>query len=387
MGEGPFDEVGGKVALRAWLALIPWVPRYQLHRALGWPKTMPVNVTVSITNMCNSRCRTCFVWRLYRERPGLRDEEFSTEEFERTFESLGKQVVWVTISGGEPYLRSDLPRICEALSEHCSPSIINIPTNGSLPAAIESKTREVLQRCPDVTVIVNISLDGIGDEHDNIRGLDGNFERLVESYERLVKLKKEFPCLRVGIHSVISTHNIDDVLNVYQYARQLDPDSYITEVAEHRTELFNLKEDITPCSDAYVKVVDELSRRIRRDHPRPRGSIARITQALRLTYYQIASRELQERRQVVPCYAGFASCQITPYGDVWPCCVLGYERPMGNLREAGYDFKKVWLSRKADEVREYIRDGNCACPLANAHYTSILCSPMTLINVLKNLWW
>lgn len=346
---------------------------------------MPINVTVSVTNSCNSRCKTCFIWKYYLEDPDLRREEFTAEEFERTFRSLGKQVFWATISGGEPYMRRDLPQICQTLYDHCRPAIMDIATNGLLTSRIKALTRDVLLRCPDTTLIVNISLDGIGEDHDDIRGIDGNFKKLLSSYQKLTKLKERFENLHVGIHSVISNYNIDKILDIYDFAKQLNPDSFITEIAENRSELFNLNERITPGADAYASVINELLHRVGRDYLRSGTTVSKITQAFRMTYYDMVTKLLRDDRQVVPCYAGYASCQITPHGDVWPCCVLGYDVSMGNLRETDYDFGRIWHSRRADEIRKFIREKSCACPLANAHYTNMLCDPAAMIRVLKNL--
>lgn len=367
------------------LNLIPRVIHFKLYRTIGRPKAMPISVTISVTNMCNSRCKTCFIWELYRKHPELREKEFKTEEFEETFKSIGKGLLWATLSGGEPYLRPDLPEICEALCQHCKPLFVNIPSNALLPKITEDQTKKILERCNDVKLIVNLSLDGVGPKHDEIRGVPGNFQSFLDTYQRLKRLKTEFPGLEVGIHSVISKYNVDDLLDVYEYVKRLDPDSYITEVAEQRTELFTTHKDITPNPDAYASFVKELSTRIRKDFLRSKKSTPKHIQALRLLYYQIAAEELRENRQVIPCYAGYASSQITPYGDIWPCCVLGYSKPMGNLRGVDYDFKKIWFSKKADEIRKYIKEKNCACPLANAHYTNMLCSFTSIMKVVRNL--
>jgi len=371
--------------VKASLNLTSWIFRYKLFRALGMPGTLPISVTVSVTNMCNSRCKTCFIWKLYHDHPELKGKEFKTWEFEKTFESLGEQVVWATISGGEPYLRSDLPEICEVLCQHCNPSIVNISTNALLSDVIEDETKKILERCEGPTFILNLSLDGVGPRQDEVRGVPGNFQRFLDTYRRLKRLKAEFPSLRVGIHSVVSRYSINDLFDVYEYAKQLDPDSYITEVAEKRTELFTADKDITPSPDAYAKFVNKLSNKIRNDYLHSKKSVSKITQAFRLTYYQIAAQELREHRQIIPCYAGYASCQITPYGDVWPCCILGYDKPIGSLRETDYDFRKIWFSEKADEIRKYIKSENCACPLANAHYTNILCNFRSMLSLLRTM--
>jgi hypothetical protein len=64
---------------------------------------------------------------------------------------------------------------------------------------------------------------------------------------------------------------------------------------------------------------------------------------------------------------------------------LGYDKPMGNLREFGYDFKKLWTSDEAKKLRQFISNGNCACPLANQSYSNILMHPPSLVRVLREM--
>ena len=367
------------------LELAPRIIKYKSSRLLGFKPSLPISLTISVTNQCNSRCKTCSIWRRYSDHQELSAQEFKTEEFEKTFQNFGGKVFWATISGGEPFLRRDLSQIFEALCEHCHPAVVNIPSNGLLPSTIESQVRKMLEKSFDTNLTLNLSLDGVGEKHEKIRGVPGNFEKVLDTYERVRNLKEEFPHFQVGIHTVISKQNINDAVDVYEFAKSLGPDSYITEVAEHRTELFNLEDDITPDADSYAKFADELSKHIRTDYLHSKKNVSKLTQCFRLEYYRVAAQVLRENRQVIPCYAGYASCQITPFGDIWPCCILGYDKPMGNLREADYEFKKIWHSKKADEIRKYIRGKNCACPLANAHYTNILCNFTSLVRVSKNL--
>lgn len=346
---------------------------------------MPINITVSVTNLCNSHCRTCYIWKLYDGQPGLKEQELKTEEFDRVFSSLGKSIFWATLSGGEPFLRQDLPQICESLSRNCEPSIINIPTNSLVPEAIENKTKMILEKCDCPSLIVNLSLDGLNEEHDKIRDVPGNFEKFDETYQRLRKLKSEFPNLHLGIHSVVSKYSIDKLFDVYDYAKDLGCDSYITEVAENRSELLNKDKDVAPSYSQYAAFVKGLVKRMRHDGYSSGASVPRATRAFRLAYYELAAEVLRKQRQVISCYAGYASCQISAFGDIWPCCILGYDYSMGNIRDSDYDFRKIWLSARAEDVRNYIRRKNCACPLANAHYTNILCNLTSALRVVRNL--
>ena len=104
---------------------------------------MPINFTISVTNKCNARCKTCNIWRIYEEQPSLSKSELSVEEFERIFENIGRNAYWFTISGGEPFLRKDIVEIYDALIHHYSPNTINISAITS--KLIEKKVREFLE--------------------------------------------------------------------------------------------------------------------------------------------------------------------------------------------------------------------------------------------------
>jgi len=356
---------------------------YKLFRTIHIPKMLPLSITVSVTNVCNSKCQTCYVWSLYKEKPWLKEKELKTDEFEKIFESLGKNVVWLTISGGEPYTRPDLVDICEAAYEHCHPKFLVIPTNCLLPSEVEYKTKKILDLYRDSNVVVNLSLDGISKKHDVIRGIPGNFEKVIATYDKIKTLRKEHPNFKVGVHSVVSQFNINDLLELYEFIKQLEPDNYISEIAEHRNELFNTDKQIAPDLSAYEDLMKELTKRTKEDYLRQKG-IVRFIQAYREKYYQLVSRVLKEKRQVLPCYAGFASCQISPYGDLWPCCILAYNAEMGNLRNTEYDFGKVWFSQQAEKVRTDIKAGKCYCPMANVNYTNVLCNITALLEVFWN---
>jgi MoaA/NifB/PqqE/SkfB family radical SAM enzyme len=269
---------------------------------------------------------------------------------------------------------SDLVPLCRSIYERCRPSIINIPTNSLLYRTIPEKVAAICQAAPEAQVIINLSLDGVGDRHDAIRGVPGNFERFEANYRALRGLK--CPNLTIGIHSVISRFNVQDAVELFDYALGLEPSSYITEIAEQRVELGTVGTPITPTAEDYGPAIDELIARLER---RTFSGISRITEAFRVEYYRLVKRILAEKRQVIPCYAGWASAQIHANGDVWPCCVEA--NTILNLRDVGYDFRRVWFSGAAEQARKRIRNGECHCPLANASYTNMLMHPPTLVRV------
>lgn len=344
------------------------MPAYFLARKTGRLRPLPVNLTFSVSYRCNSRCKTCNVWR-------KRVQDFSLDEYEQTFRKLGNTPYWLTFSGGEPFLRPDLIDIVLASYRYCRPGIINIPTNGLLTDRIVSGVERLANQAAKAQIIINVSLDGIGEDHDRIRGVPGNYVKLRETYEQLRKIKASN--LTVGVHSVISQHNIDGFIPLMQHVRkEWQPDSFITEVAEERVELDTIGLEITPDTTAYRQVAQHLIADIDADTA---DGVAGIAQAFRRHYYAVAVRSMTEQRQVLPCYAGIASGHIAPNGDVWTCCIRA--EPIGNLRETKYDLGPIWRSSEADSMRSSIRAGECYCPLANAAYSSMLNDPKSLTQV------
>jgi MoaA/NifB/PqqE/SkfB family radical SAM enzyme len=350
------------------LKLLTSIPLYHSMRRTGWPRLLPLNVTVSVTYRCNSRCLTCNVYN-------RKADEFTVEEFDRTFASMGKTPYWFTMSGGEPFLRRDLVDICESAWRRTRPAIINIPTNGILTDRIPTMVEEIAARCPGTEVIINLSLDDIGQHHDLIRGVPGNFEKAIGTYNGLRNLKADN--LTLGIHTVISVHNVERLPKIYEYVtRELAPDSFITEIAEERVELDTVGSKVTPAPADYAAAVDFLTARL---HEQRFRGISRVTQSFRARYYGLVKRFLNEHRQIIPCYAGFASGQIAPDGDVWFCCIEA--RSVGNLRDSDYDFPSIWFGERAQALRNRVRTGACSCPLANAGYTNMLMHVPTLAAV------
>jgi len=327
---------------------------------------LPFNLTLSTTYRCNSHCKTCNI----HERKA---DELLLDEWRKVFSGL-RGVFWTTISGGEPFVRQDLSDLVCSLYDQCGPSIINIPTNGLLAGRIEEAVHEISLHCRDAQIVINVSIDEIGEKHDEIRGVQGSYEKAVRTFRGLKELS--LPNLSVGIHTVISRFNVGRIPQIYEGLRVLNPDSYVTEIAEERNELRTIGAKITPESDEYGRAVDYLVERLKKDHF---NSIGRLTRAFRIEYYGMVKRILKEHRQIIPCYAGFASAQISPDGNVWMCCVRAEE--VGNLRNTNYDFGQIWNSELSARIRDEIRSGACHCPLANAGYTNMLLNPRALCRV------
>ncbi|MCD6497202.1 MAG: radical SAM protein [Deltaproteobacteria bacterium] len=373
--------------LRAMLSqLLIKGPLYHAARR-GWIEPPnPVTVTYSVTAACQSRCKTCRIGELFAAHPERSNDDLTLEEIETVFASMGR-IYFFNVSGGEPFLRKDLPEIIELACHYLKPGIVHIPTNGIATKRVVEGTERILtimeQSCPAVPLTVKPSIDGVGERHDEIRGFPGNWKRLLATIEGLKKLEARFPNFHLELGTVISRFNLDHLDEIAAFVRSAGVQSYRNEIAEQRAEFFNKEDPITPDAATYERLIAEFSRRIREDTGSKRP-LAKMTESFRLEYYDLVVRILRETRQVIPCFAGISNVHINYDGEVWPCCVLGYDKPMGRLRESGLDFQRIWHSHQAREVRRFIASDGCACPLANQAYSNILYHPPSLARVARN---
>jgi radical SAM protein with 4Fe4S-binding SPASM domain len=151
----------------------------------------PLTAVWEVTMGCNMRCGHC---GSSCEEP-LPDQLSTEEALFLADEIAGLGLKWITLSGGEPLIRKDLPQIIKKLS---SQSVaVNIITNGwTLDKELASTLKE------NGISTVAISIDGTKDIHDSIRK-EGSFERAQKAFKYLTEEK-----ITTGAVTTISRKNI-----------------------------------------------------------------------------------------------------------------------------------------------------------------------------------
>lgn len=361
------------------------IPRYEATRR-GWAAPAnPLTLTFSVTAACQSRCQTCNIGAVYQENPKIAKNNLSLDEIEKVFKSLGP-IYFFNVSGGEPFMRKELPEIIRLACIYLKPHLIHIPTNGIGVRQIEKATNKILDYMdeylpPTVPITIKPSIDGIGEMHDYVRGYKGNFAKLEQTIDVLMSIRKRRPRLHVDLGTVISNYNLHHLDEIEDWVHARGVESYRHEIAEQRAEFHNLGDPITPSSEMYERLVrgfkDKIVQNVKKKAP-----LTRVTEAVRMVYYDVAVQILKERRQVTPCYGGISNIHMNYDGEVWPCCVLGGTQSMGRVRDMSYDMHAVLASAQAQKTRQYIAEGNCACPLANQWLNNVLLTPKHMLKVL-----
>ena len=179
-----------------------------------------------VTSRCNLRCDHCFYVDELRA-----CDELTLTEIRRVARSVCP-LEFVRITGGEPFLRSDLPLVVEAFVRESGVRRIGIITNGTLPDLTASTVEEILLRCPSVELDVGVSVDGLRETHDRLRNRSGVFDQCRATVRHLLRLRALLAGLRVSVVVTVSSANVreldelyDDVLKKYP----VDPDRvYLT---------------------------------------------------------------------------------------------------------------------------------------------------------------
>jgi len=338
---------------------------YNISRKIGKAFIIPINYTYSFTSICDSNCVTCNIWKKEVK------DELSINEWEKTLQSIGSAPYWVTITGGNQFLRKDFIEFFKLIVKYNKPKIINIPVSATNPDLVYKTSQELIKIIAkeNIRLILNFSLDGIGDMHDKIRGKKNCFKNTLETIDMVKSLKLRYKNLYVGTYTIISKYNEDRFSDTLEFIKnKIKPDHLGFEIAEIRDEYRNNKNNILPSSDK----AKDILRRLTLITGEGSSRMIKLKNRIRKKYYSFVKKTLDKQCEIIKCHAGIASIQISINGSVWQCPTNS--KKMGNLRKNGYDFKKIFFSEKANRIRNEIKEEKCFCTHSNPFYTNILCS-------------
>ena len=322
--------------------------------SIFWKRT-PIQLTFFVTGRCNARCPFCF----YLSGNDSRNDsngELSLDEIKKVSSSMGK-LLWLAFSGGEIFLRNDIVEITRIFYVLNKPSIILFPTNGLLTEVIREKIEEVLKLCPESTITVKLSLEGMENVHDRIRG-EGSFRKTLQTYDAVKGLIDRYPNFELGINSVFCSENQEGMDDLIEYVRTMDAIKTHTVSLIRGTVSDERLKDID--IEKYKNVIHALADSLRTGQSKTyRFKGARLKAAQDIIQRDVIYKTLTHKKQIVPCYAGKLNLVLTEKGDVFPC--ESFDMKMGNVREGAYDMGEILKSTEAQQVLKTIQDTRCYC--------------------------
>ena len=281
---------------------------------------------LAVTYRCNSKCSMCFTWK-HQSRKGAEIQPADLQSL--------PQMIRLNITGGEPFLREDLSEIIDVVKKKAKRVVIS--SNGFLT----KRTLEVMRRHRDVGI--RISMDGISETHDKIRGVKGAYERTINTLKGLKKLNLK----DLGIAVTVSDKNAQDLVSLYRLARengvQLATAILHNAYYFHKQDNFILDQRAVE-SGLRELIVEFLNSRHPKDWFR-----AYFTQGL--------IEHMNGQRRPMLCTMATDSFFIDPHGFVRPCNVMDF--PFGNIKED--KFQNIWNSPQAQKAREKVDNCTSNC--------------------------
>lgn len=317
----------------------------------------PYKLLYSVTHRCNYRCRTCGIWRL---KPA---DELSLEEI-RGFFAKNRGLSWAHLTGGEVFLRQDFVEIAETIVR-ASPRLLllNFPTNGYLTERIVAGVRRIAALGPE-RLFITVSTDGDERVNDDIRGVKGGWRRQIETFRQL----RAIPGVQAALGMTLSQFNMREFPAAFAAARAEVPglryEDFHVNIVHVSAFYGNQDAGLSELDRDAMREEIERYRKLRGFHPNPAAF-------LEWAYLRRVGAYVRTGKTPLPCHALHDSCYLDPTGTVYPCSM--WDRPLGNIREQGYDLGRIWNAPETLAVRREIREGRCPhCWTPCEAYQSIL---------------
>lgn len=287
-----------------------------------------LNGTVIVTYRCNARCNMCNRYKV----PSKPEEEISIETIKKL-----PPMYFTNITGGEPFIRTDLKEIVRELVKKSERIVIS--TNGFF-------TERILDLCREFpNVGIRISIEGMEETNNKIRGLEDGFNRGYTTLKKLVELKHP----DVGFGMTVQDLNAKDLVALYKISDTLNMEFATASLHNsfYFVESHNVIHDRPMVAKEFENLINEL---LGSNQPK---------KWFRAYFNHGLINYIYGQPRLLPCNMAFDTFFIDPYGDVMPCNGTREKEVMGNLKQQ--DWEQLWSSGQAEEVRKLVRNCNRQC--------------------------
>jgi MoaA/NifB/PqqE/SkfB family radical SAM enzyme len=314
----------------------------------------PIRPTVLIFNctwVCDAQCEMCSNWRF-----GNRKSDITLDQLEPVLANpFWGAVENLNISGGEPTTRNDLPEIVALFGRHF-PRLrkLGINTTGLTPhRAIPMLTR-IVEFCAehDLLISIRVSLDGIGDVHNQVRHVKRGFEKAGQTIEAMQALARTHSNFQFGIASTIFGTNMADAENILAWARTKGIDVVFNMLRFTDAMLHNksLEEKI-----GFREAEEAFMRRFFLDRVQEES----ILSGQSFMYLHYADMIANGYHRTMPCPFQSQGLLLNPNGDLHYC---ENSQKLGNVLEEPVD--AIYFKAENLQHREHLKEHVCTTCLS-----------------------
>ncbi len=278
---------------------------------------MPTSAFLSVTMLCNSRCIHCDIWK-------NRGMDFLPVDI---YKKLPSTLQMVDITGGEPFLRNDIPEIVRVIRSTCPKTRVLITTNGFLPAKIKKYIGAIVAADPHIAL--RLSLDGWGKTHEKVRGIPHAFEKVMET----IAIVKEAGVKDIGLTFTLMKINQHELKKVYDYCRKQGLSFSLNVVHDSPIYFGTGKRALQPKPADVKKDFEYLfAQQMKSVHPKDWG---------KAWFNRYSYEYMLHHRRPLPCGAGENFFYMDPFANIFMCQIKNW--PIGNLQKQS--FEQIWSSK------------------------------------------
>lgn len=319
--------------------------RYLAAREIRYYRKRPIDTLFFLTYRCSSRCKTCTLWQRTD-----RTDEMSLDDWKRTVDmctDLGAR--YFELFGGDALLRPDVLLPLTDYIKSQPGLACDLVTNCNLMS--ERTAKGLVEACIDD---IWISIDGVAEDHNKVRGLDKTFSKVEKTIQWVLEARGETKTPSLHANTTISNLNYDTFDRVLPYADGMGMDfNHLEYVGEFWEEL--LDESVIDGvranpyfirqGDVSVLVNEEQARIIKAKVARMKKDVRKMSISLqcenidKLSVKQMVSGFCDNRR----CYITRGKVAVDPKGNVLACPFYG-NWALGNVRS--HHLREIWNNDK-----------------------------------------
>lgn len=318
----------------------------------------PISLVHFLTNRCNARCSFCFI---DFENPNTFSNELTLSEINLLTQNLGKSLLNINFTGGEPFARKDIEEIAKLYIKNTTIQSIYVTTNGSLPDRVIKFCKNISSEYNHIELTIQISIDQFPDNHNKVRKINNLFENCYNTFHELKKLNNRVnPVVAITV-SEENSENIKEIYKAFIEKYNFDSIKCIIVRSEgvYKIPEINKKKIFEAYHWLSNQIEEDQKKNILKNY-----NLSSIQGKLHREKDKIANEMVRQMyltpKYISPCHAGSLFGIIYPDGNVFPCEILE-EKKIGNLREYNMDFMKLWKTEMRKEIKNFIIKSKCNC--------------------------
>jgi len=305
----------------------------------------PSQISITITNRCNSKCITCGCWNKIEKDIS---KKYILKFINQVFSLTGP--ISVTLDGGEPLIRKDIFEIIHYI--HKKGGYVRIMTNGLL------LDRKMIDKLVKHNISsISISLNGIDSKiHDSSRGVPGNLKRIFKAIDYI---KEKYPSLNLDFCMTVYNQNLDQVIPTIEYANKMGCYISLQPVKSifYASEFKKLKKDPNKILEKIIitqnKKLPTIIKKIQKKKYQGYGI---KTPNSFIQYYSKDFKNQKRLTNKKNCKIGYYNLRLYNNGNIKVCT---HYSPIGNIKKS--NINELWIGKNIKKQRKLMSQCNKNC--------------------------